>query len=84
MQASGMVETAEKGFQRVHDDEDGTFAFIHDASEVRTGAFYSTFRKYCAEQLSFRLNLLSFPLNYKSQKELRCCHVNVEPWPLLI
>ena len=32
---TGMVKTAEEGFQRVLDDEEGTFAFIHDASEVR-------------------------------------------------
>ena len=29
------VKNAEEGFQRVHDAEDGNFAFIHDASEVR-------------------------------------------------
>ena len=33
IQTSGMVNTAQEGFQRVLDDEKGTFAFIHDASE---------------------------------------------------
>ena len=35
IKASGMVSEAETGFTRVLDDHDGTFAFIHDASEVR-------------------------------------------------
>ena len=35
IQNTGMVESAEDGFQRVLDDEQGTFAFIHDASEVK-------------------------------------------------
>ena len=35
IQNSGMVDTAEQGFQRVLDDEKGTFAFIHDASEIK-------------------------------------------------
>ena len=30
-----MVDTAQEGFQRVLDDEKGTFAFIHDASEIK-------------------------------------------------
>ena len=30
-----MVDTAEQGFQRVLDDEQGNFAFIHDASEIK-------------------------------------------------
>lgn len=34
IKASGLVDSSEKGFKRVLDDEDGTFAFIHDASEV--------------------------------------------------
>ncbi len=29
-----MVDDAAEGFKRVLDDHDGTFAFIHDASEV--------------------------------------------------
>ena len=33
---SGMVKNGKEGFQRVLADEDGTFAFIHDASQVRT------------------------------------------------
>ena len=32
---TGMVDTAEQGFQRVLDDEQGNFAFIHDASEIK-------------------------------------------------
>ena len=35
IQTSGMVGTAQEGFQRVLDDEKGTFAFIHDASEIK-------------------------------------------------
>ena len=35
IQNSGMVDTAQEGFQRVLDDEKGTFAFIHDASEIK-------------------------------------------------
>ena len=34
IKASGMVNDSADGFQKVLDDEDGTFAFIHDASEV--------------------------------------------------
>jgi hypothetical protein len=34
IKGSGMVNTAEEGFQRVLEDEQGTFAFIHDAAEV--------------------------------------------------
>ena len=34
IQASGLAKDAEDGFKRVLSDEDGTFAFIHDASEV--------------------------------------------------
>ena len=34
IQASGLAKNAEDGFKRVLADEDGTFAFIHDASEV--------------------------------------------------
>jgi len=29
-----MVDSTEEGFERVLADEEGTFAFIHDASEV--------------------------------------------------
>jgi len=32
---TGMVDTSEEGFQRVLDNTDGNFAFIHDASEVK-------------------------------------------------
>ena len=35
IQASGLAKDAEDGFNRVLADEEGTFAFIHDASEVR-------------------------------------------------
>ena len=35
IQASGLAKDAEEGFKRVLADEDGTFAFIHDASEVQ-------------------------------------------------
>ena len=35
IQTSGMVNTSEAGFRRVLDDTNGTFAFVHDASEVR-------------------------------------------------
>ena len=35
IQSSGTVKDGEEGFKRVHDAEDGNFAFIHDASEVR-------------------------------------------------
>ncbi len=35
IKASGMVTEAQEGFDRVEEDHDGTFAFIHDASEVR-------------------------------------------------
>ena len=34
IQASGLAKDAEDGFNRVLADEEGTFAFIHDASEV--------------------------------------------------
>ena len=34
IKASVLAETPEQGFQRVLDAEDGTFAFIHDASQV--------------------------------------------------
>ncbi len=34
-----MIANAEDGFQRVLDDYDGTFAFIHDASQVSTRKF---------------------------------------------
>ena len=30
-----MSKDAKDGFQRVLDDEEGTFAFIHDAAEIR-------------------------------------------------
>ena len=30
-----MVRTAKEGFERVLADEDGTFAFIHEASQVQ-------------------------------------------------
>ncbi len=40
IQASGMVEKAEVGFDRVLADHDGTFAFIHDASEARKNTDY--------------------------------------------
>ena len=35
IQNTGMVATAEEGFQRVIRSEDATFAFIHDASEIK-------------------------------------------------
>lgn len=35
IKASGMVSSASMGFDKVLADEDGTFAFIHDASQVR-------------------------------------------------
>ena len=35
IQNTGMVATAEEGFQRVISSEDATFAFIHDASEIK-------------------------------------------------
>jgi len=35
IKASGMMRSAGEGFQKVLDTEDGTFAFIHDASQVR-------------------------------------------------
>jgi len=35
IQGSGMVANASEGFSKVLADEEGTFAFIHDASEVR-------------------------------------------------
>ena len=35
IKSSGMVTSAADGFQRVLENEDRTFAFIHDASEVR-------------------------------------------------
>lgn len=34
IQASGMVRSSSEGFQKVIEDEQGTFAFIHDASQV--------------------------------------------------
>ena len=32
---TGMVKNAKEGFEKVLADEDGTFAFIHEASQVR-------------------------------------------------
>ena len=34
-----MVRTAKEGFERVLADEDGTFAFIHEASQVQMYKF---------------------------------------------
>ena len=34
IKASGMVQSASQGFQKVLEDEQATFAFIHDASQV--------------------------------------------------
>ena len=31
---TGMVKNAKEGFEKVLADEDGTFAFIHEASQV--------------------------------------------------
>ena len=35
IEKSGLVKDAMEGFQRVIDDTNGTFAFIHDALQVR-------------------------------------------------
>ncbi len=34
IKASGMVQSAGRGFEKVLEAEDGTFAFIHDAAQV--------------------------------------------------
>ena len=36
IKASGMMRSSSEGFQKVLEQEDGTFAFIHDASQVLT------------------------------------------------
>ena len=35
IKASGLAKDARDGFQRVLNDEEGTFAFVHDAAEIR-------------------------------------------------
>lgn len=34
IKSSGMVQSASQGFKKVQEAEDGSFAFIHDASQV--------------------------------------------------
>ena len=40
-----MVEDAEEGFEKVLGDKEGTFAFIHDASQVNQQHMLSVYSK---------------------------------------
>ncbi|XP_042887113.1 ionotropic receptor 25a-like isoform X1 [Penaeus japonicus] len=41
IEETGPVSRAQEGFQKVLDNEDGEFAFIHDASEIRYEVYHS-------------------------------------------
>ena len=43
IEKSGPVKSAKEGFQRVIDDTNGTFAFIHDALQVSFDGFDRVF-----------------------------------------
>ena len=41
-----MVKNAKEGFEKVLADEDGTFAFIHEASQVFSLSMHGSGRQY--------------------------------------
>ena len=45
IKASGMVRSASEGFQKVLEDEQATFAFIHDSSQVNL-EFYKVYQSH--------------------------------------